>query len=118
LAARDALPKTAEHQPRRLLNPQRGLVGLSVHTTDPAVLQLSWHVAGSAGRAALPHADVQEVLAHMAGDWLVLVWRQVATDASGAPGRTACSACAPAAAPGCCSTTAGGCSSWTRPAAK
>jgi hypothetical protein len=85
LAARDALPKTAEPQPRRLLNPQRGLVSLYVHTADPAVLQVSWHVAGSAGRIALPRADAQQVLAHTAGDWMVLVWQE-----AGALCRTAC----------------------------
>ncbi len=103
LAARDAWPKTAEPQPRRLLNAQRGLVSLYVHTADPAALQVSWHVAGSAGRIALPRADAQQVLAHTAGDWLVLVWREAATDASGAPCRTACwirlSAGAPQATP-------------------
>jgi hypothetical protein len=98
LAARDAVPKTAEPQPRRLLNPQRGLVSLYVHTADPAVLQVSWHVAGSAGRIALPRADAQQVLAHTAGDWMVLVWQE-----AGALCRTACwirlSAGAPQATP-------------------
>lgn len=103
LAARDACPKATEPMPRRLLNLPRGLVSLYVHTVDPAVLHLSWHVAGSAGRIALPGADAQEVLAHTAGDWLVLVWREAATGVPGGACRTVCwirlSAGAPQAIP-------------------
>lgn len=103
LAARDLCPKAADPMPRRLLNPQRGLVSLYVHTADPAALQVSWHVAGSAGRIALPNADARQVLAHTAGDWLVLVWREAAGATPAARGRTACwirlSAGAPQATP-------------------
>ena len=102
LASRDALPKAAEPLPRRLLNPQRGVVTLYVHTADPAAPQVSWHVAGSAGRIALPQGQAQEVQAHTAGDWLVLVWKDIVPVQGGA-GRTVCwihlSAGAPQATP-------------------
>jgi len=89
LASRDALPKAPEPLPRRLLNPQRGVVTVYVHTADPAAPQVSWHVAGSAGRMTLPPGQAHELQVHTAGDWLVLAWQEAAAGQGGV-GRKVC----------------------------